>query len=310
MERVRVRAADIYGCGTLPELKIGEARDRVGDVLSRQDRVAVAWSGGKDSTALLELAVELAADVPGALPVHAVWLDSGAEYRATVEMARRLRKRRDVVLHWYQVPVVIAESDIPGLVPPFYAWELLPRTRHWEPGADRDLELGDGQYFNSMDKTELPVFGRAARKALGGAPVGVLDALQAADGPVQAHSLREGRGDAAHGLRWAWDEEEGGVRYAPLWDWTGPEVWELIRQRGWDYNGVYDRMAELGVPAERARIGTLYRHGITRMGLLGNVDPLMFEAMARQAPGLLSLPRRERYGAGAEVDGGDLSEEG
>ena len=101
MERVRVRAADFYGCGVLPESKIREAQARVGDVLSRHDRVAVAWSGGKDSTALLELAVELAADVPGALPVHAVWLDSGAEYRATVEMARRLRKRRDVALHWY-----------------------------------------------------------------------------------------------------------------------------------------------------------------------------------------------------------------
>ena len=64
-------------------------------VLTRHGRVV--WSGGKDSTALLELA----ADVSGALPVHAVWLDSGAEYRATVEMARRLRKRLDVVLHWY-----------------------------------------------------------------------------------------------------------------------------------------------------------------------------------------------------------------
>ena len=303
-------AARTYGCSAPPEHQITKVLERLQSVFQRHDKVAVAWSGGKDSTALMELALEARKTVPGSPPLHAVWLDSGAEYNATVQLARELQARPGVCFHWFQVAVLVTECDIPDRTPPFHTWQLEPRTRDWEPSADRRLKLDDGQYFNSMDDTTLPVFGRAARHALGGSPVAVLDALQAAEGPIQAHSLRQGRDDAPYGLNWAWAEEEAGVRYAPLWDWTGKDTWGLIASQGWSYNRAYDRMAELGVPVDRARIGTLYRHGITRMGLLEQVDQQAYHALARQNPGLLAIPRRERYDDDAAKAGGLLSEEG
>ena len=45
--------------------------------------------------------------------------------------------------------------------------------------------------------------------------------------------------------------------YAPLRDWSHLDVWAYIHSRDLPYCPVYDRLAELGVPLERQRLGPL-----------------------------------------------------
>jgi predicted phosphoadenosine phosphosulfate sulfurtransferase len=80
------------------------ARERFDTLYRRFDRVAVMFSGGKDSTVCLHLAIE-AARAHGKLPVEAIFYDEEAIYPTTIEYVRRMMTSPDVKLYWYCVPV-------------------------------------------------------------------------------------------------------------------------------------------------------------------------------------------------------------
>ncbi|MHC4404508.1 MAG: phosphoadenosine phosphosulfate reductase domain-containing protein, partial [Planctomycetota bacterium] len=63
-------------------------------------RVVVACSGGKDSTACLELAVLAARDTDN-LPVEAFFVDEEVGIPGTVEFIERTMQRSDVALRWF-----------------------------------------------------------------------------------------------------------------------------------------------------------------------------------------------------------------
>ena len=74
----------------LPYSVYDGAVERLNWVFDQFDHVVVAWSGGKDSTVLVELATRIAAQ-KGKLPLRVFWIDQEAEYETTVEMARKMR---------------------------------------------------------------------------------------------------------------------------------------------------------------------------------------------------------------------------
>ena len=70
----------------------------------RFDTVVVSFSGGKDSTVCLHLALEAAA-ATGKLPVLAYFWDEEAIHPETIEYVERIRSRADVKLTWLCLPV-------------------------------------------------------------------------------------------------------------------------------------------------------------------------------------------------------------
>lgn len=68
------------------------------------DEVIVSFSGGKDSTAMLLCAIDVATRL-GKLPVKAVFYDEEAIHPPTIEYIERIRNRPDVDLEWYCLPI-------------------------------------------------------------------------------------------------------------------------------------------------------------------------------------------------------------
>ena len=78
---------------------------RMHDVYDNFDHVCVSFSGGKDSTAVLNVALEVAHQ-RGELPLHVVFFDEEAISYQTERYVRRVAERDDVVLDWYCLPVL------------------------------------------------------------------------------------------------------------------------------------------------------------------------------------------------------------
>ena len=80
------------------------ARERLRFVFERFDFITVGFSGGKDSTCCLNLAIEVAQDTKR-LPLHVYTFDEEAIPPETVEYMARVGARPDVKLDWYCVPI-------------------------------------------------------------------------------------------------------------------------------------------------------------------------------------------------------------
>lgn len=68
------------------------------------DHVAVSFSGGKDSTVCLHLALEVAKELKK-LPLDVFFFDEEAIHPETIEYMRRVVQRDDVRLRWFCLPV-------------------------------------------------------------------------------------------------------------------------------------------------------------------------------------------------------------
>jgi predicted phosphoadenosine phosphosulfate sulfurtransferase len=78
--------------------------ERIHRIYDLVDRVVVSFSGGKDSTVVLNLTAQVARE-RGRLPLDVYFVDEEACYPETVEYLERVRGRDDVRLWWCCLPV-------------------------------------------------------------------------------------------------------------------------------------------------------------------------------------------------------------
>jgi len=81
---------------------------RIEEIYRRFDQVQISFSGGKDSTVCLQLALDVCRKI-GRLPVKAFFYDEECIPPQTVEYVERTSKLPDLELTWYCIPVGTAE---------------------------------------------------------------------------------------------------------------------------------------------------------------------------------------------------------
>ena len=99
-----------------------QALERITFLFREFDEVVVSFSGGKDSTVTLEMAL-LVAEKEGKLPLTVMMLDQEAEWQAVVDYVKRVMYRDEVTPHWLQVPIKLFNAttmDYPWL----NCWDL------------------------------------------------------------------------------------------------------------------------------------------------------------------------------------------
>ena len=80
------------------------ALDRIRRLYAWHDTIIVSFSGGKDSTVVLNLTAQVAAEL-GRLPVRVVSFDEEAIAYETEDYMRRCAQRPDLAFEWYCVPM-------------------------------------------------------------------------------------------------------------------------------------------------------------------------------------------------------------
>lgn len=103
------------------------AKERTRLVFNHFERVCVAFSGGKDSSVMLHLALEVAKEM-GRGPVDALFIDLEGQYRATIEHVEEMFGRDDVRPWWICLPINLRNAS--SLQEPFWC--------AWEPGREED----------------------------------------------------------------------------------------------------------------------------------------------------------------------------
>lgn len=206
------------------------AKDRIRYLYKRFDNVIVSFSGGKDSTAVLNLTIEVAREL-NRLPVHAIFVDEEAIHPPTVEYVERVRAHGDVRLDWYCLPVK-HRNACSNEQPYWYCWNPEERelwVRDMPQGAiteHPEFKLGD-TFQDWMPKIFPNSMGTVC----------VLTGIRTQESLRRYRVIASKKNDAFVNAK---AEYKNTYRAHPIYDWSSEDVWKLVQLKGYDYNRTYD----------------------------------------------------------------------
>lgn len=212
-------------------------------------RIGVSFSGGKDSTVLLDLVRQVVPDVALA------FFDSGCEYAWTYE-----------IVEHYGAAIIHPEMSLPDLCRYGGYWGYEDAV---EPGRNIDFDAfliyEPATRFRDQYKLDVCALGLRGQESFG--------RMQSAKRSGRLYACKY---DGLHHL-------------CPLAFWRTEDIWAYIASRELQYNHAYDRMANAGIPRREWRVSTLLGAVGASFGRLSNlrlVDPNKFIELAREFPEL------------------------
>lgn len=310
--RDRSKAAKPYKVRTLVQPKIvlpetnvlQAAYDRMEWIFKEFEGpgVTVSCSGGKDSTVVLELALEVATRLDR-LPLRVSFLDQECEFQATRDYMRYLADRPEIDMEWYQIPFRLFNAtnhDDPWLV----VWD--PALA---PGPEADMsdpEQARGRWARpkEVDSIHENTFGvdrfkdtllAIAHRRPGQA---LLTGMRAEESNARRMTLvtdprykwvtwtSGGRGKGER------PDAPTAYRFHPIHDWTFSDVWKYIHDRGLRYNTHYDAQYRYGVPVRDMRVSN-YHHetALHALLMLQEIEPVTWERATERLEGIATFAK-------------------
>jgi predicted phosphoadenosine phosphosulfate sulfurtransferase len=202
------------------------AKDRIRYLHDSYSNVAVSFSGGKDSTALLLLAIEVARDI-GKLPVEVFFYDEEAIHPTTIEYVERVRQMPEVDFKWYCLPVKhrnACSNDQPF----WHCWH--PDEKHLWVREMPEFAITDHPRF--IFGQSMQEFGLNHYKNTNTV---VMQGVRAEESMRRYQAVARKKNDNYI------SKPEKGVYFAyPIYDWSSKDVWKLVQVKNSDYNKTYD----------------------------------------------------------------------
>jgi predicted phosphoadenosine phosphosulfate sulfurtransferase len=225
------------------------ALDRLRWLFDEFENIYISFSGGKDSTIVLELAIMVARE-KGRLPVDVMFLDQEAEWDVVVSYVRRTMNRPEVRPHWLQVPFRLSNASS-ARQPWLHCWEE-GRDHEWirpkEPNSIHDNVYGVDRFHDMFPAFTQCLFPASMAAGIAG--------VRCQESPARQKALTVAK--TYKHVTWGrkYKHRDQFVFY-PIYDWVLTDVWKAIHDNGWDYCRLYDLMYQYGVPFTKMRVSSV-----------------------------------------------------
>ena len=236
---------EIHAKSTAFRYKLEEARAIVDSAIALNVSGYVAFSGGLDSTVVLDLVLKVKPDF------NVFWIDDGADYRETLQFVEETAIQRKCRIQYIRGVKAwgqwCREMGRPDLVGPGEAMDAawINPISHWD-----EQWLSDTQYPRMLYERGLGL---------------CFTGMMASESKNRNLVLEKGyRPLYQRGKFGEWS-------CCPLAKWQKRDVWAYIVSHHLPYNNVYNKLAELDIPLQHRRVGPLTCFRIMHYGTHGHV---------------------------------------
>lgn len=229
---------------------------RIGYVLDEFRCVYLSFSGGKDSSVMLQLANRIAAERGRVFDVF--FLDFEAQYKATIDHVYEL-KQLSQIRDFYHFCLPLENEDNPSSI---FRTTWVP----WNE-SEKDLWVRDMPNDSIHIKSVTPdIFklGQEWEHLLAQFPKYLLkkhgvDKVACLTGERTDESFNRFRAYAFgkkiyKDIKWSAVESKGVYKFTPLYDWSTADIWAAVYRFNLKYNRVYEMLWKDGVPVSQQRI--------------------------------------------------------
>lgn len=286
------------------------AVERMEQAFAKFDHISVSFSGGKDSTVCLHVALD-AARKAGRLPLDVVFLDEECIPYETEEYVRRVAQNPEIKLTWLALPVKHRNSCSTDS-PFWYPWDSDCPEKWARPLPPEAVTEWPGFSKGIAWQDTAPLL---YAKTLGS--VGQVLGLRAQESLARQRLLTQTR----KGHNWIVQfqlsiVEDGRVprglcahlwKVYPIYDWTTTDIWTAPAKFGWDYNRAYDLMEMAGLPAHHQRCAPPFGdEPMQKLWTFKHCFPDVWERMVYRVPGAATAARYAHTGLYAFGEWPDL----
>lgn len=256
------------------------AIERIEYLFDEFENIVVAFSGGKDSTVTLNLAL-MVAERKGRLPIPVLFIDQEAEWDCNIEYMREVMNDPRVKPLWMQIPFRI-----------FNATSEEDEWLHaWEPGKEDVWIRQKEDIAIKINPTKVDRFGKLFDATLewvfGNKPYCSLSGVRTEESTGRARGLTGSK--TYKWITWgrACNKAKKQFVFYPLYDWSYTDIWKAIHDNGWSYCRVYDYMYQYGTPIQEMRVSNItHETAIKSLIIAQEVEGDLWRRLTRRLRGV------------------------
>lgn len=257
-------------------------KDRMNYIFDEFENVVIWVSGGKDSTVLFNLSLEVARE-RNKLPLKVAFIDQEAEWENTIDIIRDIMYREEVEPYWFQMPILLSNATS-------YDERFLDC---WNPDKEdvwmrerEPISIKENKYGT---KRFHKLFEAISKKEWGGLKTADLSAVRCEESPGRRVALTS----SATYKYVTWGKKHSlshHVTLYPLYDWSYTDIWKYIHDNELKYNHIYDIQYQHGMSVTNMRVSNLHHEtSLQSLFYMQEAEPETYDKLTRRLRGIDSM---------------------
>lgn len=234
----------------------GAFQERVRKAFDEFECIYLSFSGGKDSSVMIQLTNQIAAELNRTFDVF--YFDFEAQYQGTIHHVNEL-KALSQINKFYHFCLPLENEDNPSSIfrPTWIPWD--EKEKHlWVREMPKDAITIDtvhpDVFTRGQEWEQLIVnFPRWLKREYGTDKVACFVGIRTDESFQRFRAIAFGKNLYKDWI-WTTDMGHGVYNIYPLYDWRTEDIWHAVWKFGLKYNQVYELMWKMGVPISQQRI--------------------------------------------------------
>ena len=258
-----------------------ESLNRIRFLFDEFEEVAVTFSGGKDSTIVLNLAIQVARE-KNRLPIKLIFIDQEAEWDMNIDFIRTQMNRIEVTPMWFQMPLVIFNATSTN-----EKW-----LKCWDDEKP-DCWIREKEHYSIKENIYgtdrfAELFSAIYKHHFHGKSLAVLGGVRCEESPARRRGLT-----TYATYKWiTWGRKgdfksEQHYTFYPIYDWSLTDVWKAIHDNKWEYCKIYDYFYQYGIQIRDMRVSNVHHEtAIKSLYIMQEIEKENYERISNRISGI------------------------